>query len=175
MSVLFLLFSLLGGCSTPQYECSETQACGLGSTCISGQCVAQECSTSAQCPIETYCTAKRQCETGCESDADCRFGDVCDAGSHQCTSTTCVSGRVDCSFGQFCSPDGECYDAGGYYCHPCSDDGDCGGNGNMCFGDVCGVTCSTNDDCPNGYSCVDVINENGSVVAHQCLTDCTLF
>lgn len=174
-----LVLALLIGCGQKEDECSAERACSLGSTCVDGTCVEQECSTSDQCPIETYCSPRRTCEAGCEADNDCRFGDGCDVETKTCQTGECLDTHVDCGFGQFCSQAGECYDAGGYYCQPCNDDGDCGGNGsyseNMCLSGGCGVYCTTTTDCPSGYTCSPVVDLAGNVVSHQCYTACSVF
>lgn len=172
---MVFFFSLLVGCPA-EFECSEEQACPLGSVCTNGSCVEQSCATSDQCPIEQFCSSDRVCTPGCEADSDCKFGDICDVGAGMCASTQCYDTHIDCGFGEFCNPGGECYDAGGYYCEPCNDDGDCGGNGNMClsFG-YCGVACDSSNDCPAGYQCGDVVDLSGNVVSHQCYTACYLY
>lgn len=167
-----ILFFLLG--CTKEVECSETKACPFGSSCVEGKCEAQSCVTSEQCPIESYCK-DYQCQVGCQSDADCRFGDKCNAESSACEGQACSDTRTDCAFGEFCGVDGGCYEAGGYYCRGCSDDGDCGGNGNLCLSGYCGVTCDSDKDCPNGYDCLPVTDINGNVYVYQCWTYCWLY
>jgi len=88
-------------------------------------------------------------------------------------SAECSDTRLDCGFGEFCSPAGECYEAAGFYCHSCNDNGDCGGNGNTCLSGTCGVTCNTDADCPGGFDCYPVSDYAGNVVTHQCWTDCS--
>ncbi len=177
MIALFLLLS----CGGTEYECSEEVACGFGETCVQGQCVSRACATSAQCGIEQYCK-EGACVEGCEVDGDCYPGDVCDVEATSCVSESCDDTREDCAFQQFCNgATGECYDAGGYYCHPCQDDGDCGGNDNLCLsiGDAesnyCGVTCESESDCPNGYTCAGISDLSGNIIAYQCITYCWLY
>jgi hypothetical protein len=169
-----LLLLLACGTKTTA-ECSENTPCSFGSVCVSGKCQEQLCATSDQCDIEQYCTEKHVCTSGCQADSDCKFGDVCDTDTNTCTPKKCGSGRVDCSFGQFCNISGECYDAGGYYCRSCNDDYECGGNGNLCIGGYCGVACEHDSDCPNGYNCLAFTDLNGNVVAQQCYTACSLY
>lgn len=166
------LLLVLLSCTVAKTECSEEKACSFGSVCVSGVCQAQTCATSDQCGIEQYCSDHR-CTDGCQLDADCRFGDVCDEKA-TCTPALCSDTRLDCSLGEFCSPAGECYTAGGYYCKSCQDDGDCGGNGNLCLnGGTCGVTCSSDADCPGGFDCYPIYDFNGNIQSHQCWTDCS--
>ncbi len=175
MSWIHLGFALaLAGCGTKSYECSETQPCALGSTCVSGSCVADGCATSDQCGIGQYCDTTSTCVAGCQADTDCKYGEACDTTAGQCVTAECTDTR-QCAFNQFCSPTGECYDAGGYYCHDCQTDNDCGGNGNLCLSGYCGVTCVTDSDCPDAYDCAGLTDINGNVVAYQCYTSCWLF
>ena len=158
-------------------ECSEDKPCPFGSSCVENVCEEQRCATSDQCPIESYCDADHACVEGCQSDDDCRYGAYCDGASEQCVSETCTDARLDCSVGEFCSPVGECYDAGGYYCADCEEDGDCGGGGNICFGDgfvgFCAVTCDGDNDCPAGFDCYAYPSDNP--YTHVCWTDCPTY
>ncbi len=165
---------LLAACSGVEAECSEDVSCEFGSVCVEGVCEAQGCATSSQCGIEQFCL-DNACVDGCEADTDCRFGDGCDAQLHECVETACADTRLDCGFGEFCSPSGECYDAGGYYCAECQVDGDCGGGGNYCVGGYCGVTCEGDSDCPGGFDCLPFSDFNGNVIAYQCYTYCWLY
>ncbi len=173
---IFLILPVLVIACAPRTksECSEKTPCDFGAVCVENLCVVQSCSTSDQCGIEQYCSADRTCAEGCELDTDCKFGDTCDPNSHACAPQTCTDGRLDCGFGEFCSPSGECYEAGGYFCQECNDVGDCGGNGNLCYGGFCAPTCVDATDCPNGFQCYP-FTDNGVVVSHQCYTDCSLY
>lgn len=167
MTLLLLLF----GCPSREAECDAENACPLGSVCIDGTCESRSCATSEQCGIEQYCNGG-SCVDGCAEHNDCMFGDVCDVETNACVAAECTDTHVDCGFGQFCGPNGECFEAGGYYCHPCEDDGDCGGNGNLCYGGFCGVTCETDQDCPQAYDCVPFSDWAGNIITHQCITEC---
>lgn len=175
-----ILVWLVLGCGKTAPECSETVSCGFGEMCVEGVCKGQTCATSAQCNMEQYCSGGA-CVAGCEDDEDCYPGDACDVAAATCGPATCTDTRTDCAFGEFCNTlTGECYDAGGYYCHPCVGDEDCGGNGNYCldFGyppsNFCGVTCTFESDCPDGYTCAEVSLPD-SAVTFQCITYCWLF
>ena len=180
-----LLVVFLLACSgKEEAECASDDACGFGEVCLEGQCKGRSCATSAQCGMEQYCLSG-ECKNGCEVDADCYPGDACDTTSStvgSCATAACTSSRIDCEFNQFCnSVTGECYDAGGYYCKSCNDDSDCGGSGNYCLNlgyaesDFCGVTCSTDSDCPSGYTCSPLGDLSGNIIAYQCLTYCWLY
>jgi hypothetical protein len=116
------------------------------------------------------------CTSGCGEDADCYPGDSCgEAGA--CEPKDCTDTRLDCGFKQFCNEfSGECYDAGGYYCKPCNDELDCGGNGNYCTSSgYCGVTCETDTDCPSGFQCYAFVDGAGDVQFYQCYTACWVY
>ena len=170
--ILLLLF--LTACTKTVAECSETVSCEFGSTCVEGKCESQSCATSDQCGIEQYCS-DHECVAGCAEDNDCMFGDLCDVDAKTCVVSECTDTQLDCQFGEFCSGDGSCYEAGGYYCKPCQGDGDCGGGGNICLNGTCGVTCDDANDCPRGFQCYPVTDGSGNVVTNQCWTDCSLY
>ena len=174
--MILLLVGHLSCSTSTKAECSEEVVCpGFGEECIEGQCVAKSCATSEQCGIEQYCNEQSVCAAGCKEDTDCMFGDLCDTTVNTCIEAECSDTRLHCGFGEFCSLAGDCYDAAGYYCQDCEDDGDCGGNGNICYGGYCGVTCETNKDCPNGYGCLAFQDLSGNILFHQCWTACYLF
>jgi hypothetical protein len=57
-------------------------------------------------------------------------------------------------------------------CQPCDDQGQCGGQGNTCleFGEgtsVCGVSCKTDEDCPQDYGCFQVA-DGDTIYDSQC-------
>jgi hypothetical protein len=75
---------------------------------------------------------------------------------------------------------GDCYNATGVLCSTCSDNADCGGNGNYCInfganGRYCGTECSYDSDCPAGYMCLGLRDEFGNVFTTQCATYCWLY
>ena len=80
-------------------------------------------------------------------------------GSDQCGS------NYDCNAGEVCTDYGVCRsgDGGnaGSLCSPCNTDNDCGERDAMCvtFGSdmdaFCGRICGVDNDCPQGYSCVE--------------------
>ncbi len=173
MIAAFLL--VLSCAKSTKAECSEDTPCAFGEECIEGQCVASTCATSTQCGIEQYCGADNTCVAGCQEDSDCMFGDYCDTDASTCVAAECTDTHLDCSLGEFCSPTGDCYEAGGYYCRDCEEDGDCGGGGNYCYSGYCGVECDSQKDCPAGYDCVGLQDLSGNIVTHICFTACWLF
>ena len=164
--VFFLWFSCQ---KSTVAECSEKDPCAFGEECVEGQCVAKSCATSDQCAIEEYCSDENKCVSGCKEDTDCMFGDLCNTESNTCELAECTDTHLDCGFGEFCALNGDCYEAGGYFCADCEDAGDCGGNGNTCFAGYCGVVCETDRDCPGGFSCI-MPYEN----VHVCYAPCYL-
>lgn len=176
--MMLLLLWMLGCQEEP--ECSEEQPCPFGSVCNEGVCMQIPCSTSDQCGPEEYCL-DRVCVSGCAEESDCLPGDTCDTTTNTCEPRGCRSTQLDCNYKEFCNEaNGECYEAGGYYCRSCADDDDCGGNDNLCLnfgtsGQYCGVTCSSDEDCPAGFDCSPIGDINGNIVSYQCLTYCWLY
>ncbi len=177
-----LLGLSLAGCANKDavQECSETEPCDDFANCVDGRCERRMCSTSADCGMEAFCASDGRCEGGCQGADDCYPGDVCAEG--QCVSGGCRSTSLDCGFNEFCdTTTGDCYEAGGYYCEPCTQESDCGGNGNLClnlgggYGSFCGVTCESEGDCPSGYTCNPIGDEFGNVFTYQCITYCWLY
>lgn len=172
---MWLALALLSCIPKDVAECTEDNACEFGAVCVNGQCEGKSCSTSDQCAIENYCHGG-ECTPGCEVTEDCKFGDTCNPETLQCEGGGCTDTRTDCEFGEFCSPAGECYDAGGYYCRSCGSEADCGGNGNVCIWDYCGVTCVTDQDCPAGFDCYAyTVDMSGNIAGYACLTYCWLY
>ena len=152
-------------------ECDEETPCAFGSQCVLGECVEGRCANSSQCPIEHTCT-ERECVPGCELDSDCLPGNRCNTEDQTCEPQGCTSTEVDCHFGQFCNQaTGECYDAADTYCKRCDVDAQCG-DGNLCYGGYCAVSCSGGRECPAGYSCEDFTDQFGNPVARVCFTLC---
>jgi len=178
--LMILILPLMAGCGE-KAECSEALACaGFGEVCVAGSCVVQNCATSAQCDMENHCL-QGECTPGCSKDTDCYPGNICSLETSTCEQAPCRSTTLDCGFKEFCNTaTGECYEANGYYCGECVDDGDCGGNGNMClgfgaYGDFCGVTCEVEEDCPQSFTCVGISDGNGNQITKQCITYCWLY
>lgn len=172
---------LLLACGTKSTgACAADADCGFAESCIDSVCVARECATSAQCAMEERCE-EGACVAGCGVDEDCYAGDYCETELHTCATEGCTDGRLDCGFNEVCdNATHTCVDAGGYYCAGCEDDSDCGGGGNLCvdlgaLSNYCGVLCTSDADCPNGYSCIKEDNLDGTISSYQCLTYCWLY
>lgn len=177
---LGLCLGLSTGCEKKVVgECSEDQPCDAFATCVDGECLLKKCSTAADCGMEAHCD-NGECAEGCKVDSDCYPGDSCGAEGN-CRTADCRETSVDCSFGQYCDVStGDCYNATGVLCSTCSDNADCGGNGNYCInfganGRYCGTECSYDSDCPAGYMCLGLRDEFGNVFTTQCATYCWLY
>lgn len=175
--ILALVSLLAWGCKSK--ECEQNLNCASSEVCMEGQCVARTCMDSSTCPMEHFCNADSgTCTAGCEYDRDCYPYHRCDT-SGQCVENGCRDTELDCALGQYCNTlTGECYDAGGAYCHTCKVDSDCGGT-NYCL-DIgspdgsryCLVDCSLGQECPRGYSCVSIIDSGQNVVGEGCYARC---
>lgn len=147
-------------------HCGSDAACDLGTVCIGGACVAEFCTSSVDCPVGQHCGSNRQCLPGCAVASDCWAGQYCSDGA--CVPLPCTDTRTDCGWGSFCE-DGVCRDAGDDYCAPCDGNEDCPRG--VCWeGLYCGVDCTTRDDCPAGFDCLDVDFGDGTRL--QCLSAC---
>jgi Cys-rich repeat protein len=171
---LVALLLVLVGCGE-RAECSQDSPCPFGATCQEGQCVSARCANSAQCGMEQYCDVGA-CVAGCAEDADCYPGDACDVASATCVNKGCTNQHRDCAFKEFCNgASGECYEASGYYCKSCTDDGDCGAEGNHCYGGYCLVECTRDADCPAGFYCYGFVDNSGNPQYYQCYSVCEMY
>jgi len=130
----------------PVGSCTSDLQCPLGKICRQNQCV-EGCNYSYDCPL-TQCCVQYQCQPcNCQNDAFCAFAEYCQGGQCQ----TAWSNNTP-------------------FCKPCSDDSACGATLNRCLiypfdgdsyaaksSEYCAVDCSTNDRCPNGFTCSEVI------------------
>ena len=177
--VALTAFSSMGCDKKVVGECSEDIPCEGFASCVDGECILRKCSTNADCGMEAHCNGG-ECAVGCKVDSDCYPGDACGA-EGQCQTARCRETSVDCEFGQYCDPStGDCYNATGLLCSQCGDNGDCGGNGNICInwgsnGSYCGIECSYDADCPAGYMCLGLRDEFGNIFSTQCTTYCWLY
>ena len=102
----------------------------------------------------------------CEQDEDCPTAHCVrgERGGRVCTAT-CGS-DADCKQGWSCIPEVSSL------CKPCEGDESCDGEGSLCMeigrGNYCGRPCSRARPCPDDYRCVDIRNEGGQVIDHQC-------
>lgn len=181
-SALLLGFFALPAC--PSRQCETSENCPTGTVCsATGTCVELSCQSSDECPVDTYCDVSGGgCRPGCVSDNDCRPSQRCDVEQQSCFTPACRNTKLDCAFGEYCNAtSGECVDAGGYFCEPCSRNEDCGGGANLCLqlgGQLdayCGVDCSTDENsCPAGFTCLRV-TRSGETDSFQCLAPCWEF
>jgi hypothetical protein len=71
-------------------------------------------------------------------------------------------------------PAGDGSSSSGLLCAPCLTNADCGGGGNFCAtdssgtGQVCGVACTSDSDCPTGFDCEPVVDAAQAVIGQNC-------
>lgn len=160
-----------------QTGCSIDVQCDFGEVCdtFAHACVAG-CRSHGDCNLGDVCLCRDQQgnEVGCTCD------ETTDAGRADCAIGTCVSGtcldKTYCDLGEQCVPvPGEprpvCEeDDRGPFCDNCifqPGGAACGSDGpNFCLIDssdpagrasFCGVDCAGGQECPNGFSCHDVL------------------
>ncbi len=170
---------LLFGCQSSSMPCETSRNCPADHACVDGECRERTCLDNSDCAVESHCDAVLgQCVRGCQSDGDCPYGETCSGAT--CEARKCLSSNIDCDVGQYCDVGtGECFDAAGLYCAPCSDttySSDCGGGGNLCRylygnGPFCFPSCEGGLECPAGYSCIP-LSAYGDVVTYVCVTLC---
>lgn len=155
--------------------CVNDLQCELGKICdpISQVCK-DGCWTHGDCKLRQACMCK---SPSGEFDEAC----VCDNPEHEgCSPGRCIPDvcpdKSFCDYGELCLPgeDGQKHcvkDDRGPYCEKCTatpgETTFCGSKGpNFCLVDTndparranfCGVDCDDNQECPNGYDCVDVL------------------
>ncbi len=181
----------LGHCVTP---CTGDPDCAPIST--DAKCVAQHCKipggclTSAECDTSAkpHCLlTTHMCVAGCVDDGECH-----DAGlkcvNGQCAVKGCTM-NFECSFGLVCNAGtGQCETPTLPYCGKCDDQDQnvtaCGGKPAICqasqdaagnkLGPYCYLPCSTDPtgQCPEGYGCQDVKDQNGAVTGQVCFRQC---
>ncbi|MCO4760837.1 MAG: hypothetical protein KC502_04995 [Myxococcales bacterium] len=111
----------------PVAACPGAKGCGckVDAECNSGACV-------------LWTTGSRQCGTPCKSTGDCQSGQICSNGDNAVCVPAAIAlcqpcvGDNECQVG---APDGVCIDGGA-------------------AGSFCGVSCSTDSDCPTGSKTV---------------------
>jgi hypothetical protein len=155
-------------------SCTCREECPLGEACLFGECRAPlaSCDTDCQCPVGSVCNEGGRCEVAV---ADPCASIVCPEGE-TCVGGVCEGGTVagcdpPCAPGESCDETtNTCISDLGALCSPCAEDADCGANGNLCVpigpgGNVCGLGCGTQADCPESYVC----RAPGPGLPNQCL------
>lgn len=127
-----------------------------------------ECVTNSDCDNNEVCDpARREC-VQCTTDSDCALlpnRPFCDTSDNEC---------VGCRTDADCPMNQECYPYQGNFCstptnraicEPCIADSECGGADDLCIGwslsgglvdRSCSPGCSSNAQCPRGWECVNV-------------------
>ncbi len=144
-----------------------------------------------------YCdTDSRECTEGCLTDQHCSSMQICSEG--QCIARPCRTKELDCGLGQFCCmnglddsgqpcPDdvrqGSCFDFPDGFCAPCQDSNDCSpaerhGSDSLCvdyqdrdgnsLGKACALGCRDTADCPRGFSCNELEDDQGNPAGAIC-------
>jgi hypothetical protein len=118
----------------------------------------------------------------CDDNSDCISGYCIETVNGKLCTSGCVE---DCPPGWACVQDQLvlpdvlyiCLPQNVYLCRPCVDNDVChsqyANTGDLCVshgdnGSFCGVDCSFDGECPNGYVCAEVLADSG-VSAHQCV------
>jgi hypothetical protein len=159
------------GCST-NADCESGTYCDSGSgICLVGppSGVGSACGLASHCPFGTICTAGT-CVAGCLDEGDCPLGQICFQG--QCATGDAVcSNDAFCEYGQRCEELACVDDFRGPYCRGCmpatvTNPNPCDHPRNFCLNNsqeagghpaFCGVDCSLEQPCPNGYACADIL------------------
>ncbi len=186
MIILLLLTGLacqVGGGAPGETELGEGQCidngdCFEGEGCVDGSCAAADCIESSACALDSYCDAEaKTCLAGCQEDADCGAGTRCEAGT--CVERGCRSSELDCQVGEVCNlSNGSCWTPRAS-CRSCAlDPLSCGGGSHCLLFEgqeeseaSCYDECSTQSDCPAGFSC-SAINF-GAFEVKLCYADCS--
>jgi len=159
------------GC-TANVDCQDSQFCDLDSgRCLDGRAleISGLCGLPSHCPSGSICRSG-VCQPGCITSGDCELGEVCIDGQCDDSPGRCADDSF-CEFGASCV-DGFCEeDFRGPYCRFCTpstqqNPNPCDDPRNFClvnnqelggFTNFCGVDCSLDQSCPNGYECNDVL------------------
>ncbi|MES2643611.1 MAG: hypothetical protein V4850_29265 [Myxococcota bacterium] len=175
MSILLAMLLACSGEAPADGECVGNGDCEAGAACIDATCTAVECVDSTWCDLDSYCDDAYTCNVGCQQDADCHAGSSCDIETSTCVTNPCTDTATDCAYGEFCNTTtGTCDDGGYDWCASCplGERSSCG-DGQIClayFTDpslaFCYPTCTTNEECPRGFTCEVFEGES------YCLADC---
>ncbi len=138
----------------PNGSCESDLQCPLGTICRQNQCV-EGCNDGSDCPLDKLCS-NFECVPGCQADEFCDLMEYCVGGT--------------------CNSD---YSANKPYCKSCNPAlGDCGNAANHCIiynngpddfcaenesCNYCGIDCTADSRCPNGFECGDLI-----IISGQC-------
>jgi len=141
--------------------CRTDSDCPGPETCLEGCCGTAceptiECVSSQNCPDGWSCGVSNICEQGCVRDSDCPFG-ICITGEEGGIGT-CVEPCVaddDCGSGFSCYENSFCRAD----VQPCSNDGECPNDFEICLDGSCQYGCRSDDECGTSSLCVDNVCE----------------
>ena len=152
-----------GKCAS-QVLCADDVECGLGESCVSGNCAFTGCASDSDCSSHR-CRADVFACSECGTSADCPASrPVCD-GSNKC---------VQCGDDSQCVPPGPAHcDAQAGGCVHCLEDKHCPnglkcGASHLCTGAPAGANCPMGTLCGSGLVCVGLGGNN------VCLPSCKL-
>ena len=172
------LCQALAGCSD-NTDCEALGgATGLICDVKTSSCqAAGSCYQDPHCPLGNVCElSTASCRPGCRDEGDCPLGSGCLRDTPNAPLGTCRAGSCStdgqCKAGELCDlTTARCLrDVRGPFCGACQrfdpTDPQCGDPANYCLIDTgdparrshyCGVDCSQQQGCPQGYQCKDVI------------------
>lgn len=169
-----------GGSGGSGYECSSNTDCAAGCYCTTGG-VCEEggfCATDSDCGAGYHCdTPRSSCEPNpsgyCNADTDCdaSAGQVCDPGTHTCTSGSCA-GEVTCTTQPPVCPAGSVpliYN--GCYTGNCNPTNDCS-ESPVCTHINDEDNCLARTDCAPTYTGLNCTNTSGTT-CHSGDSGCT--
>jgi hypothetical protein len=166
------------GCKPGQYcntfgfcqalgNCTTNADCPPGNFC---DITTDRCIPNGPCTLDEHCgfgqlcdPVTARCRPGCRRDADCADKQACEGG--QCRPFCRIN--ASCSVNLFCAPNmGACGTRSGRVdCRDCTGASGVCGSGASCLTFIsegqtrnfCGTHCSSNEDCPSGFDCTEVI------------------
>jgi hypothetical protein len=179
---------LIVECSA-QGQCKGPSSATGAEICAVVECNGSSVCTSVECGVNTgangeatealSCLDGESCVANAYFEAIDSNGGICRVNDNVCTAVGIDAGGdsspptcpgIPCGAGTTCdAASGTCVPAvNDFVCSPCSGDAECGGANDICSpftgGSFCTEACSTEADCPVGYTCYEITNN-----AKQCV------